>query len=129
MKGGASSATSPSGVQGICATGWHVPSDSEWTTMQQVVDASNAADGAKLKSAAGWYSSGNGTDVYGFRALPGGYSFLSSFNIGGYDGYWWTASETDASHAKNRNVYYGSAIVGRYDDIKGNGFSLRCVED
>src|ERR1035437_9786181 len=61
----------PSGVQGVCPTGGHGPSDAEWTTMQTVVDPTNTTDGTKLKSTSGWNSSGNGTDTYGFRALPG----------------------------------------------------------
>src|ERR1035437_3883604 len=96
MAGSTSSSASPSGVQGVCPTGWHVPSDAEWTTMQTVVDPTNTTDGTKLKSTSGWNSSGNGTDTYGFRALPGGGIVGGASDMVGSYGGWWSATEYDA---------------------------------
>src|SRR5574344_459914 len=57
--------------QGACPAGWHVPTSGEWDTLATAVGGSDTA-GTKLKSTGGWYSSGNGTDSYGFSALPAG---------------------------------------------------------
>ena len=129
MKGAASSSASPSGAKGLCPTGWHVPSDAEWTAMQKVVDSTNTTDGTKLKSKSGWNSSGNGTDTYGFRALPGGGGGGSSFYYVGDLGYWWSATEGDASFVWYRNMSYDVASVGRGNVSKTGGLSLRCAQD
>lgn len=130
MKGAASSSASPSGVKGLCPTGWHVPSDAEWTTMQNVVDATNTTGGTKLKSTVGWYSPGNGTDNYGFRALPGGFFYGTSFsNVGSY-GSWWSATWDDAYYDWYRYMNYSNAYVGRISDyFYPHWYSLRCMED
>ena len=59
----------------LCPTGWHVPTDEEWTALETYVGANghSGAEGAALKSTSGWNNSGNGTDDFGFSALPGGY--------------------------------------------------------
>ena len=69
-----SSATNPSGVQGACPDGWHLPSDAEWTELVDFVgsDGHSGTEGTALKSTTGWDSGITGTDDYGFNALPGG---------------------------------------------------------
>jgi len=69
MNGSPGSSAIPSGVQGICPVGWHVPSDWEWEILQDNVGGNETA-GTKLKSTSGWNNNGNGTDEYGFSALP-----------------------------------------------------------
>ena len=59
--------------QGACPAGWHIPKNAEWTTLENAVGGSIVA-GTELKSVSGWYLSGNGTDAYGFSALPAGYT-------------------------------------------------------
>lgn len=134
MAGSASSSASPSGVQGVCPTGWHVPSDSEWTTMQTFVDPTNTTDGTKLKSTSGWLNngntSGNGGDMYGFRALPGGRIHGASFDGSGYNGDWWSATANSvASNDLDRGMGYGVAYVYGSSDPIGDGVSLRCVQN
>jgi uncharacterized protein (TIGR02145 family) len=96
MHGASSSATIPSGVQGICPSGWHVPSSDEWTTLQTYVDPTNTVDAFKLKAQSGWNNYNgkpdNGPDTYGFRALPGGIVSLDGFGGLGQTGDWWTAT-------------------------------------
>jgi len=131
MGGASSSSSSPSRVQGVCPVGWHLPSDAEWTTLTSYV-GSNA--GTKLKSSTGWNSYSGvpvGTDNYGFSALPGGYGNSSgNFNDAGYNGYWWSATEYDASYAWSRYMYYNDGSVGRYNYGGKTGlFSVRCLQD
>jgi uncharacterized protein (TIGR02145 family) len=118
-------------VQGVCPSGWHVPSDSEWTALTTYIGGEDSA-GTKLKSTSGWSSSGNGTDTYGFRALPGGLVYGgSSYNVG-YGSSWWSATEVDASNAWYRGIGYNDAnVIRNYDDNdnKTYGVSLRCSQD
>jgi uncharacterized protein (TIGR02145 family) len=132
MNGAISSTASPSGVKGICPTGWHVPSDSEWTTLTLAVG--NDSTGAKLKSGSGWIASpygGNTIDAYGFRALPAGRGSSSGdFSDIGIDGTWWTATENEASDAWDRYISNGDVQTRRYHDYsKTYGRSLRCLKD
>jgi len=120
-----------------CPAGWKLPSREDWKSLVAVASEEKTA-GKKLKSKNGWNnrndgSSGNGTDDYGFSALPGGslYSADGSFYGVGYDGYLWTATEDYyGNYAYNQDMDYdydGVREYGTYD--KSDGFSVRCVAD
>jgi uncharacterized protein (TIGR02145 family)/uncharacterized repeat protein (TIGR02543 family) len=132
MAGSPSSSSSPSGVRGICPEGWHVPSNAEWTTLVNFVstNGTGANAGTRLKSTTGWNSGVLATDDFGFSALPGGGGDGSGYfnNVGSY-GYWWSATEIDASLAWYRDMSSGLSNVFRDSDLKSFLFSLRCLED
>jgi uncharacterized protein (TIGR02145 family) len=119
-----------------CPKGWHLPSDREWRILEDFADGGEIA-GKKLKARNGWNdyngeSSNNGTDDYGFSALPGGGGVdLSYFGDVGKDGCWWSATEHDKyyDYAWYRRMYYNSTDVSRSYKGKGNGCSVRCVQD
>jgi uncharacterized protein (TIGR02145 family) len=125
-------------TRGLCPSGWHVPSDGEWSTLINYLDPSaNGGDtwpnvaGGKLKSTTGWNSPNEGaTNESGFTGLPGGYRLANgTYNsIGNYGG-WWSSTEYDSYIAWNRELYYNFSYVGRYDYSKRYGFSVRCVRD
>jgi uncharacterized protein (TIGR02145 family) len=109
--------------------GWHLPSYEEW---QALVDfAGEEIAGKKLKATSGWNDyegkSGNGTDAYGFSALPGGDGGSDS-GVGKY-GFWWSATEDDAACAWRRYMFYRSALVRADTYDKPDLFSVRCVQD
>ena len=82
-----------------CPSGWHLPSGAEWTQLTDFVGGASTA-GRKLKSTSGWNYNGNGTDEYGFSALPGGNgSSGGNFSSAGNYGYWWSATENNAYNA------------------------------
>jgi uncharacterized protein (TIGR02145 family) len=113
---------------GVCPSGWHLPSRHEWKSVVATAGDSSAA-GKKLKSATGW-ANGNGTDNYGFAALPGGYRANNGgFSNAGNGGNWWTYTE-------NGSAYAYAIRMSSYDDnadetynYKDYGFSVRCVAD
>ena len=145
MGSSSSSSANPSGVQGICPTGWHVPSDAEWTQLtdylgsQTQYQCNNSSDNiAKaLASITGW-NSDSGTcsvgnnpstnNATGFSALPAGY-YTGNYDYFGYDAYFWSATEFYDYYAYYRNLYYFSAYVARSYNYKDDGFSVRCVRD
>jgi uncharacterized protein (TIGR02145 family) len=114
-------------AKNVCPTGWHLPSDAEWTQLENFVGSN---PGTKLKAKSGWSHNGNGTDDYGFSALPGGYrySYGNFLNIG-VGGGWWSATEGSADSAWYRSMGYDLSDVDRYDVVKELGFSVRCLRD
>ena len=110
----------------VCPSGWHLPSDAEWTTLTDYV---GSTAGLKLKNASGW-NSNNGTDQYGFSALPGGLGYSSgTFSSVGNRGLWWSATASDASIAYQRSMDHNTSSVGRNNTSKGFLYSVRCVKD
>jgi uncharacterized protein (TIGR02145 family) len=111
-----------------CPSGWHLSTRMEWDDLVKSADGNKA--GKALKSTSGWNSSGNGTDAYGFSALPGGNGFGEDYflNAGDY-GIWWTATEYDAAYAYFRDMGYGNDYVNPGNVFKGLPFAVRCVGD
>jgi uncharacterized protein (TIGR02145 family) len=132
MNSQASSTANPSGVQGVCPSGWHLPSDAEWTELTDFLGGSNAA-GGKLKEAGydHWHSPNTGgTNSSGFTALPGGFRLYDgSFGFIDYYGDWWTATEDNTSNAWDRSMDYDNASVFWGSYSKKSGLSVRCVKD
>jgi len=117
-----------------CPAGFHLPTDDEWTALENAVGGRSTA-GTKLKSAAGWYEYGDGTDVYGtndygFSALPGGVGVSKGdFGSADYLGRWWSATERDANDAWDRSMYCVEENVSCGYFNKTFLFSVRCVQD
>jgi uncharacterized protein (TIGR02145 family) len=142
MNNAASSEANPSGVQGVCPSDWHLPSNAEWAALMKFInpDCSGynnscpSSAGTKLKAKSGWNTGSEyipGTDDYGFTALPGGGYSGDGFGGVGYDGNWWSSSEINTD--KNRAYYrsMGSRFeTVNYDDYpKRVLYSVRCVKD
>ncbi len=144
MNGASSSTANPSGVQGICPNGWHVPSDAEWTQLSEYVSIHSAyiCDndisyiGKALAATTGWnsYTStcaiGNNPSINnstGFSALPAGLTI--STNLGNVADFWTATEETDILHASIRILRYDAGTMSKYTYYKNNGFSVRCVRD
>lgn len=131
MNNSASSYSNPSGVQGVCPTGWHLPSDDEWTQLTTYLGGESVA-GDKLKEigTAHWSGSNTGaTNETGFTALP-----VSSrgpdgiFVSNGTSGDWWTCSSKPGG-SWGRSIRYDAGTVVRGSIIRESGFSVRCVRD
>jgi uncharacterized protein (TIGR02145 family) len=107
--------------------GWRLPSREEWDNLVNAVGGKDV-EGKKLKAKSGWKDKGNGTDDYGFSALPGGYRTSSgNFQNAGDCGNWWTATEYGSYFAYYRDMIYYRDRVVEYLDYKDYGFSVRCV--
>ena len=116
-------------VRGVCPEGWHLPTQMEWNTLFTAVGGQSTA-GLKLKSSPGWNSRGNGTDAFGFSALPAGdRSYNGNYDNEGVHAIFWSSSEGNGNNAYEMCLIYDydSARPHYYD--KDNGFSVRCVKD
>jgi len=119
--------------KGICPAGWHIPSNAEWSTLETTVGGSSIA-GTKLKATTGWFypngsTGNNGTDNYGFSALPGGYIRADTSYILGNHGYWWSTTESvDGAYCRIMDYYYAN-VTNHNEIVKAVLYSVRCVKD
>lgn len=123
---GLASADSATLIQGICPNGWHLPSETEWEKLFEVVGGQSTA-GNVLKSQTGWESK-NGTDAFGFSAVSAGHRNV----FGAYNGnaaYFWGSTEANRYYACRMYLEYNydNAALTRYDKFLGH--SVRCVKD
>lgn len=146
MQGAAGSATNPSGVQGVCPNGWHLPSDEEVKEMEQFLGMSQSqANNTGYRGSQGQGSrlAGN-TELWdpdvlvahplfattGFDAVPGSVRSLGSFNNTlGEQFAMWTATDQGAPEAWYRGLHYTQTGVLRNDIELEYGMSVRCVCD
>jgi uncharacterized protein (TIGR02145 family) len=131
MNYASSSSDNPSGVQGVCPDGWHLPSDAEWKELVDFIssDGHNGTEGAALKAINGWNSGGNGTDNYGFLALPGGYyDWYGDFFSIGESSIWWSTTY-GAYGLRSCGLRFDSNVVNLFDQDYRDGCSVRCVKD
>jgi uncharacterized protein (TIGR02145 family) len=140
----AASQANPALRKQLAPTDWHVPSDTEWSTMINFLDP--AADGGNNPNMAGGMMKTTGTiqegtglwnepnemasNVSGFSGAPGGGRSYDGdyFDIGDL-GFWWSSSEHDTDYAWFRYLYYVNGDAYRINDGKQDGFSVRCLRD
>ena len=145
MKGASSSDANPSGVQGICPDGWHVPSDAEWTELTNYVKSQSqyvcgdyTGNIAKaLASETGWKpddeecAAGNNpsaNNATGFSARPAGI-YHGDYDGFGNDANFWSATQGHSDYAYDRSLNYGNASVDRNNNSKNYGYSVRCIRN
>ena len=126
--------------RGLCPSGWHVPTDGEFMTLEMELGMSESEangtgwrgtdQGTQMKSSPSDDPSWNGTNTSGFSGLAGGNrSFNGAFyEEDGYYGYFWSAS-ADGAFAWHRRLNGGSTEVERVHNYLQKGFSVRCVRD
>ncbi len=147
MAGQASSNSVPSGVQGICPSGWHLPSDEEWKILEGEVDSqysypdpewdgegwrgTDAGGNLKETGTTHWNSPNTGaTNSSGFTALPAGHRDVNgTFFTLGYVAIFWSSTEDYSNFAWGRYPSSNYANVYRGNHYKELGFSLRCCKD
>jgi len=126
----------------IAPVSWHVPTDAEWTTLENYVSANLGTSGSVAKSLAAttdWDSFLNtgaiGNDLTknntsGFTALPGGYRYSEGFLGVGDTGYWWRSTGNDTTDAWFfRGLHCSDGGLARGYYTESSGFSVRCVRD
>jgi uncharacterized protein (TIGR02145 family) len=140
------------GIQGICPSGYHIPTDKEWSRYEWCVENNisptgttplatfqnntgwrgtndpTIGPGAKLKaSAPAW----DGTNASGFTALPAGSRSAvgGSFNALNSSAHFWSATESSATNVWFRRLDTGTGQSSRYSPTKTNGFSVRCLQN
>ncbi len=132
------------GVQGICPPGWHVPTDNDWKVLEGSVDSQYQISdpewdnigwrgidaGENLKSISGWKDNGNGSDMFGFTALPSGirdyYSYFTNLATATF---LWSSTVSNSYNAWFRTLRYDYSGILRTDFLRERGHSVRCLKD
>lgn len=116
----------------LAPKGWHIATDEEWTTLTNYLGGKIKA-GGKLKEAGTthWETPNTGaTNKVMFCALPGGYRYNNGwFSDGGYYGYWWSSTNINTKYAWSRYLIFGNSLMNRENNMKLDGYSVRCVKD
>lgn len=114
-------------AMGITVDGWHLPTADEWDQLANAIGGAGVA-GTKLKSTTQW-SSGNGTDDYGFSAFPVGNRNSSSYNNVGSNASFWTATEYSSTNAYRRYFNTGATMYSSNNTKSNYYYSVRLVKD
>ena len=130
-------------AQRVCPEGWHLPTNEDWKTLLTAVGADSVNEilwrgSSKIKSTSGWENEGNGTDDFGFTALPAGRKFSTKVQDGftnhGCSAYMWSSTEPDITAGADTlafslelNCSNENALVNTMK--KSEGLSVRCVKD
>ena len=116
-------------AQKVCPPEWRLPSVEDWEVLKNEFGGNKNA-GAPLKSIKGWKENGNGSNASGFSAFPGGARNINgSFRDIRIYGYWWSASESNATAAYFLYISYSSNYIDMSSWFKEVGFSVRCLRD
>ena len=116
-------------VRGVCPEGWHLPSKTEWETLFAEVGGESTASKV-LKSTSGWNDDGNGTDDFGFSALPAGYRFVrGDYDLEGFKAKFWSSTEKDNNRAILVSLDSDNDNASLNGNYKFFGLSVRCLKD
>jgi uncharacterized protein (TIGR02145 family) len=116
----------------LAPTGWHVPTDSEWTVLTTYLGGEPVA-GSKLKESGTQHWTGpnaDATNTSGFSAIPGGQRYPSgTFSTAGTIGNWWSSTSYDFISALSRTMGYDNGNAAKTYTYKPSGFSVRCLKN
>jgi uncharacterized protein (TIGR02145 family) len=119
--------------RGLAPEGWHIPTDFEWTTLENCLGGASIVGGAMKEIGTTHWTTPNlgATNISGWTGLPGGYrnptngTFIS---VGNY-GYWWSSTEFNTSFAWLRYLFFNNGTLSRDGSPMQGGFSVRCIRD
>jgi len=120
------------GAQGICPSGWHVPTEAEFITLATYVGGASTAGGKLKEAGTGHFNLPNtgATNEYGFTALPSGYSYNNTmFSNIKQAGYFYTSTDVPANGVVFRSVASATASLGTYFNYRTTGNPVRCLKN
>lgn len=130
MNGASSSNGNPSGIQGACPDGWHIPSKAEFEQLIDFVGAVGAGWKLKETGSTYWEEPNSNTNETGFSARGSGDRLIEGqFQSLKETTNFWSATEQDNLRAADMILYSNQGGAPLHNDNKNNGFSIRCVKD
>ena len=120
-------------VRGVCPEKWHIPSQQEWydlsTYNSSTIREDLSSAGERLKSANGWFNSGDGDNTYGFSVLPAGTGSEENYSRSGEKTCFWSSSDGNGIDAYGIHFEYSNNKGVLQGTMKSVGCSIRCVKD
>lgn len=123
------------GVQGVCPCEWHVPTDQEWSQLENYLGGATIAGGKMKDTGTTFWTAPNtgATNTSGFSALPAGefdaYYSPNVFQLLNEYAVFWTSTQISTPKARERYLAYNSAASSIYDWFKVMNYSIRCIKD
>jgi len=118
--------------RGLAPSGWHIPSDAEWTALATSLGGDDVAGGSLKETGTSHWGSPNNdaTDITGFKGLPGGYHIDQGMcEYVGYFGDWWSSTEASTFTSFSRELGYNNTSFIKNANDKRYGLSVRCLRD
>jgi len=115
----------------LAPTGWHVPTDSDWTILIDYLGGEDLA-GGKLKEIGTnhWKTPNTGaTNETGFTALAGGAHYYDEFDDVAIYARFWSVTNYNTYYAMFRILSYDDSDIRGYEEPKAYGLSVRCIKD
>jgi uncharacterized protein (TIGR02145 family) len=144
-KNGASNTASPNpaftgNVQGICPTGWHLPSENDWCFLTTFLDTlfncnifgynSTTAGGILKSTNSLWnFPNAGATNISGFSAFPGGWRVTNGIFNYKQNSFFWSCNEYSLSNSIYRSLYSNASYFLQKNGQKNSAFSVRCLKD
>jgi uncharacterized protein (TIGR02145 family) len=124
--------TKKESAEGICPDGWHIPSEADWTTLNNYLGAD--VSGGKMKEAGtkNWLAPNKGgTNTSGFTALPAGFRMYtnSTYKQSGVETNFWSSTLNDATSVVIFNLDGNDNTLVKGFDDKRYGYSARCIKN
>lgn len=116
----------------LCPAGWHVPSNSEWSTLTTYLGGESDAAPKLMEAGNSHWQEPNvsQTDDYGFTAIPGGYrKYSGGFGNQLKAAYWWSGTESSADNGWFRYIYFSFNNINTSNTQKATGMNVRCIKD
>lgn len=115
--------------RGLCPAGWRVANEEDWAALTEIAGGQGVA-GTTLKSVYGWFGGEDGSDAFGFSALPAGaVSALNGYSAEGKVAAFWSTEEASANYAEYRVIHALRSGIFLNEDLKMTGMSVRCVRE
>jgi uncharacterized protein (TIGR02145 family) len=114
----------------VCAAGWHLASDDEWTALTTYLGGEGLA-GGKMKATVDWFphAEGHATNESGFNAMPAGCRCNGSFSNLGAGARFWSGTPATTERAFAHMLGYGFGLVVHLGEPRTDAYSVRCVQD
>jgi uncharacterized protein (TIGR02145 family) len=117
----------------LCPTGWHVPTDDEWTILTSFLGGEEIAGGKMKSTGLQYWNSPNqdASNESGFSGLAGGMRYnFGLFDLSGFFGLWWSSTSLDGGGlAWFRSLSYSTEDIQRGNNSWEFGYSIRCLKD
>jgi uncharacterized protein (TIGR02145 family) len=115
-------------VQGICPTGWHIPTDNEFIALANAIGGNSQSN--SLKTVGQGTGIGAGTNTSGFSALLGGNKYYADDSFQNFPNYtWFWSTGGSGNSADYLRLDYNNSIITYGSFFKSMGFSVRCVKN